>query len=357
MRQLWPTITNWLESGEPFALATVIHVSGSTPRAPGACMIIQPATSRFTGSVSSGCLDNEVIETAKSVLDQGQCQFLRFGPDGIQPWSDGLTCGGWVEIRVEPWWSFSQEPPTQAIASVVQQWMETENEGLILSKGDHHLAISSEGTLTGEADSFDSEMISHARLHLAQERPPASFPAPDGSKVFFRTLRRRPQLILIGAVEASTHLVPFAKLAGWAVTVIDPRAAYAKEERFKSSPDRLIREWPHTAIPSISSGPRDALLTLSHDSKIDDPALLAALDSKFGYIGALGSSRSHKLRCERLRELGVPEVSIKRIHGPAGIHLGHPTPEGIAAGIFAGLLQWEAERERLSHVTEIKYTG
>ncbi|MGH8021527.1 MAG: XdhC family protein [Opitutaceae bacterium] len=353
MRSLWPQLATWLDSGEPFALATVTRVSGSAPRAPGACMAIQPATQRFLGSVSSGCLEMEVFAAAEKTLASGVPEFLRFGPDGIAPWSDGLTCGGWIEVRIEPWWGFSPRSEIRAVATPVREWLERGSEGVTLSRDDRHLAISVGGEEAGDAQAFETAWRKRALAHLVHGLPPVAVEEEGGASVFMRTVRRRPRLVLVGAVDIATHLVALARETGWETTVIDPRAAYATAERFPTAPDRLVRSWPQKVIADIGLGPRDAAIALTHDSKIDDAALLALLKTRAGHLGALGSARSHADRRERLLAAGAAQEAIERIQGPAGIHLGTPDAAGIAAGILAGLLQWQAaaERERLEQAS------
>ncbi len=353
MRSLWPRLAPWLDAGEPFALATVTRVSGSAPRAPGACMAILPAAQRFLGSVSSGCLEVEAFAAAEKALAMGRPEFLRFGPDGAAPWSDGLTCGGWIEVRIEPWWGFAPRSETRAIATQARDWLERGSEGVILSHDDRHLAIAPDGHESGDAKAFGAEWRTRALAHLARRAPPMIVEDEGGVSVFVRTVRRRPRLVLIGAVDIAAHLVALARETGWETTVIDPRAAYATDERFSVSPDRLLRAWPQKAIAAAGLGPRDAAIALTHDPKIDDAALLALLKTSTGYLGALGSARSHAERRDRLLATGAAPDAVERIHGPAGLHLGTPDAGGIAVGILAGLLQWQAaaERERLTQAT------
>jgi xanthine dehydrogenase accessory factor len=356
MRSLWPQLSAWLDAGESFALATVTAVSGSAPRAPGSCMAIMPGSSRFIGSVSSGCLDVEVVEAARAALRTGATQHLRFGPDGNPPWTDGLTCGGWIEVRIEPWWP--------AIGPQVRRWLELDVSGVVISSDAHHVAIAPKGATAsgidgsvrvasipgsaeedweaaGDVAAFSSAIVALAKQRLARELPPA---AREGA--FLRTILRRPRLVIVGGVDVTVHLVALARELGFAVKVIDPRAAFIAAERFPVAPDQLRRGWPQETLATAALGPRDAALALTHDPKIDDSALLALLQTPVGYIGALGSTRSHASRLERLADAGADPVDLKRIHGPAGIHLGTPNAPGIALGIAAGLARWQAEVAR-----------
>jgi xanthine dehydrogenase accessory factor len=344
MRSLWPQLAIWLDAGEPFALATVTAVSGSAPRVPGSCMAVMPDTARFIGSVSSGCLDVEVVEAARSALQTGETQRLRFGPDGSPPWTDGLTCGGWIGVRVEPWWAHHARAGVREIAPVVRGWLERDEAGVVLSDDTHHVAIDAFGRTAGEADAFPVELRARAREHLRAEFPAAEI-EHAGAKVFLRAIRRRPRLLIVGGVDVTVHLVALARESGFATIVIDPRATFVTPERFTTRPDELTRSWPQAAIARAALGPRDVALALTHDPKIDDVALLALLQTRAGYIGALGSRRSHGARLARLRAAGAENESLAQIHGPAGIHLGTPDAAGIALGIMAGIAQWQAEEE------------
>lgn len=352
MRSLWPQLAAWLDGAEPFALATVTAVGGSAPRAPGSCMAIMPASQRFLGSVSSGCLDVEVVEAARAALADGAVRRLRFGPDGSPPWSDGLTCGGWVEVRVEPWWGFSRSKEVRAIAPAVRGWLERDEAGVVLSNDAHHLAIAADGAAAGSEGAFPAQLLGLAQARLREGLPPCETAVADG-KVFLRTVRRRPRLLLVGATDVAAHLVAFAREAGFSTTVVDPREAFAVRERFPTPPDALARSWPQPVVVAADLGPRDAAVALTHDPKIDDAALTALLETRVGYLGALGSKRSHGTRLERLRGAGVGEASLARIRGPAGLHLGTPDAAGIALGIMAGIAQWQAAEERAHLATGV----
>lgn len=334
MHSLWPQLAAWLDAGEPFALATVTAVSGSAPRAPGSCMAIMPGSSRFIGSVSSGCLDAEVVDAARTALATGQTQHLRFGPDGNPPWTDGLTCGGWIAVRVEPWWT--------KVGGEVRRWLERDVPGVVVSNENRHVAVAADGMMVGDPDAFAPEIVARAKADLFAELPPRELPG----SIFVRTIRRRPRLFVVGGSDVTVHLVPLVRELGFVASVIDPRTAFVAAERFPVAPDVLLRAWPQDVIAGADLGPRDVALVLTHDPKIDDAALLAFLGTRVGYVGALGSTRSHAARLERLREAGAENNALARIYGPAGIHLGTPDAAGIALGIAAGLAQWQARRER-----------
>jgi xanthine dehydrogenase accessory factor len=345
MRTLWPQLSSWIDAGDAFALATVTATSGSTPRAAGACMAIDPENLRFIGSVSSGCLDAEIVEAARAAMRTGTVQMLRFGPNGAPPWTDGLTCGGWLAVRVEPWWGMHARLEVRDVARAVRGWLERDEAGAVVSGEAMHAALDASGTMIGDVAAFPGEVMRCAAARLRAGMPPIETSA-GGATWFVRTIRRRPRLLLVGGVEVAVHLVALAQQIGWAAIVVDPREAFARGERFPVAPAQLARAWPREFIAGTTLGSRDAAIVLTHDPKIDDGALLALLGTRAGYIGALGSTRSHASRLVRLRESGTDDDALERIHGPAGLHLGTPDAAGIALGILAGLSKWQAERER-----------
>jgi xanthine dehydrogenase accessory factor len=151
--------------------------------------------------------------------------------------------------------------------------------------------------------------------------------------LFIEVWNPKPRLLVIGAVHTAQELVPLARSAGYEVTVIDPRTAFGTPARF---PNTTIRnEWPDEAVPALAPDRRTAILTLTHDPKIDDPALTAALRSEAFYIGALGSRRTHAKRVARLKEAGFDDAAISRIRGPVGLAIGAQTPVEIAISIIA----------------------
>lgn len=332
----------WIDRGEPFAIATVIRTEGSTPRAPGSSLFISASGERFAGSVSAGCLDNEVIAVAKEVLASGRHRVMRFGPDGTPLWQDGLSCGGYVEVRVDPWFGCLPRPEMNALALQIQSWLRADADAAILSREDLHFGFDLEGNSAGDRDAFSADEIERAKTCLIDEAV-STFDTFGKTPFFIRTLVRSPRLFIIGAVDTASHLVALAQSAGFSCIVIDPRRHYANPERFPVPPAHLINAWPED-FSAFSPNKRDAALVLSHDPKIDDPALIALLKTEIGYVGALGSQRSHTLRIDRLKLLGLAETDLKRIEGPAGLRLGASDAVGIAIGMLAGIVRAQTSR-------------
>jgi xanthine dehydrogenase accessory factor len=306
-------------------------------------LLISASGERFIGSVSAGCLDNDVIQAASEVLSTGQHRIMRFGPDGTPPWQDGLSCGGQVEIRIDPWFGCSHRPEMKALASQIQAWLSSDSNAVVLSRDDHHFGFDLAGHEAGDRNAFTAAEIDRTKARLVFETGSASDDCGE-NPFFVRTLVRLPRLFIVGAVDTAAHLVAFAQNAGFACIVIDPRRHYANLERFHVAPAQLINTWPED-FSTFDPNHRDAALVLTHDPKIDDPALIALLKTRISYIGALGSQRSHAVRLERLKSLGVSDADLKRIEGPAGLRLGASDAVSIALGMMAGIVRAHANRE------------
>jgi xanthine dehydrogenase accessory factor len=338
MRALHRSLSNWSREGRPLALATVLSTDGSSPRVPGACLLIDADGEHFAGAVSSGCLENDVIASAAEVLARGGHRDMRFGPEGAPPWIEGLSCGGGIRVRVEPWWGCRAEPELLDLARFVIQHLDEDRGFVVLSRGDLHAAVDCCGAKSGQFASFSADDWSHAVAAL-ESGEGLSLSGEGPGELILRPCHPRRRLFLVGAVEIAVRLVPLARHAGYRTIVVDPRRAYANPERFEEAPDVLLCERPALLAHRDPPGPRDAVLVLSHDPRIDDEALLAYASGKAGYIGALGSRTSHAKRCSRLREAGLSEEALARIEGPAGLRLGRAEPCVIALGMLAGIVR------------------
>lgn len=277
---------NWAESGRGVALATVVAIEGAAPRPLGARMIIDDAM-RFQGSVSGGCVEAAVIAQAVEVIKSGEAALMPFGEATGSPWSIGLACGGSIEIFVE--------------------------------------------RLNAELIDIYRRMMILCRQRKAAERL-IDMPARGQFKECWQPT---PRLLIVGAVHIAQHLNRMAQLAEYDVTIIDPRAAFRREEHFPAA--ALSGLWPDAAVAALQPDEQTALIALTHDSKLDDPAIMAALGSEAFYIGALGSRETHRKRLNRLRDQGVSAEQLARIQGPVGIEIGAQSPAEIAISIMAGL--------------------
>jgi len=312
---------SWLDQDGRIALATVIGTWGSAPVGIGGQLVIG-ADGRFEGSVSGGCVEGEVIAEAEEILANGKPKTLEFGVADETAWQVGLPCGGQIKVFVERLEKAEGLPlVTRALDARINR------RGLIvrtrLADGRHELF--------GRDDKVADASI-HARFDSGESELTQT---PEGD-VFVHAMVPPARVLIIGATHIGQMLAQLVKIAGYEVTVIDPRTAFAAETRF---PDiRLDTEWPQDAIPKIGLDPYTAVVALAHVGHIDDEALKLAMRSQCFYVGALGSRRNHAKRTQRLREAGFSDEEIKRIHSPIGINVGAQSPPEIAISIMAEVI-------------------
>ncbi len=334
MHEIWHTIRPWISERKPFALAVVVDTVDSTPRQPGAVLAIEEGSDRFIGSVSSGCAENDVIEMGRKCMVDGESQYLEYGSDEAAAiLGTGLTCGGSLKVRVDPF--RYDDLVTSALIEVMD-----DNEGAVwLRSGTGQALVRSDASSISSPDAaFSPETLHAAHRHLLDNGLTLERSCSEGT-VLFHVLREPNRLFIIGAVDITAHLIRFCEALAFLPVVIDPRDAYANPERFRQPPRHLLCEWPRKALDAFEPGPSDFALVLTHDTKIDDQALDVLLRGECGYIGALGSSKSHQARLHRLRELGHDESSLQRIHGPVGIKIGSKASPEIALSIIAEMVK------------------
>lgn len=339
MRDILPELERWMATSEKVALATVVRTWGSAPRRVGSKMALTP-DGKITGSVSGGCVEGAVFETGVEVLETGQPRFLHFGVADETAWEVGLACGGQIDIFVQPLArdvftrlgrALQTGKPTAA-AIVVQ--------GPAPLLGCELLITDGEAPSGGISPGLDGAILEKARQTMAEGRSQVlSFQTEAGEKleVFIEALNPQPVLIVVGGVHTAIVLTDLARRLGFQTILIDPRRAFANPERFPQI-DRLIQAWPQDAFPQLTITPGTAIAMLTHDPKIDDPALKIALGSPAFYIGALGSPTTQAKRRTRLLEDGISEAQLARLHGPIGLKLGAETPEEIALCILAEIV-------------------
>lgn len=286
-RHIWQTIREWDAEGRRMALATVVKTWGSSPRPVGSHLIID-SEGHMEGSVSGGCVDGVVVTTAHECIKIGKGELIKFEVATDQAWEVGLSCGGEVDILVEPLVGINEKTK-------------------YLLDSDPNIVKE----LKSETEISEGEYFIH-------EYKPAL------------------KMIVVGAVHISQGLVKMAQTLDIDVTLIDPRTAYASAERFPNV--KFVTDWPDEAIEKIGVNSSTAIVTLSHDPKLDDPALECAIRSDAFYIAALGSRKTQAQRKERLLEKGYSEAEIARIHGPAGLDIGSLEPAEIALSILAELV-------------------
>ncbi|MCD6075536.1 MAG: hypothetical protein K0Q70_2419 [Rhodospirillales bacterium] len=312
--------TDWAKAGKSVALATVIGTWGSSPRPVGSQLAID-SDGAFVGSVSGGCIEGAVIGEALQTIKDGKVRTLDFGVSDEQAWEVGLACGGNIKIFVE-----------QAADPATMQRLQTERPiAHVTDLKTGAYSIVTPGEVAGSLKLSDA-VIARARDTIRDDVS-RTHKEDDGSEYFIRVFNTPLRMIVVGAVHISQALVPMAQLAGYAVTVVDPRGAFATKERFPGV--TLSEDWTDDALNQLKPDARTAIVTLTHDPKLDDPALEVALKSNAFYIGALGSSRTHARRVARLKEAGITDAQIARIGSPVGLDIGAKSPAEIAISILA----------------------
>jgi len=285
--------------GERMAIATVVSTWGSAPRPKGSHMLVHE-DGRFEGSVSGGCVESDILATAADVIAGAPFQLRNYGVADAAAWEVGLPCGGEIAVMVQP---------------VSAEGFDPELFDRIADARDQGDALTVTTDLaTGHSDARPAET---GEVFVNRYDPPR-------------------RLLIVGAVQIAQALAGLARELGIATVVIDPRARFLTDERFPGV--TLDDRWPDEAIAALRPGPSTAVVTLSHDIKIDDPALIAALATDAAYVGALGSRKSHAARRERLAAAGVTPENIDRIDAPVGIDIGAIGPSEIALSVAAAMI-------------------
>lgn len=332
MREILDDLEHWRAEGKKVAIATVVKVYGSAPRPLGSKLALSSA-GEMVGSVSGGCVEGAVIEEAREVMETGQPKLVKFGITDEQAWAVGLSCGGEIEVFVE-------------VPSDLYEELERclKNEQLvalstvIVGQGlGSKMLTFPDGQTQGDLQSSNLSRRVYELLKL-QKSERVTFDL-DGQKseVFIEVFPPPPKLIIIGAVHVAIPLITFAKVLGFRTIVVDPRSAFATPERF-SQADELMVKWPHEALTDSYFNESTYFVVLSHDEKLDNPALKLALESPCHYIGALGSRKTHARRVASLKEMGITDEQLALIHAPIGLDLGARRPEEIALAIIAQIV-------------------
>lgn len=298
--------------GEPLAIATVVSTWGSAPRPKGSHMLVH-GDGRFEGSVSGGCVESDILQTAADVIAGAPFQLKRYGVADAAAWEVGLPCGGEIAVMVQPVSAAGFDP------ELFDRIADARDRGEAL-------------TVTTDLATGHSDMRPQEGPHQSS----TLMGAQETGEVFVNRYDPPRRLLIVGAVQIAQSLAALANTLGIATTVIDPRARFLTEERFPGV--TLDDRWPDEAIAALKPGPATAVVTLSHDIKIDDPALIAALATDAPYVGALGSRRSHAARRERLAAEGLTPAQIDRIDAPVGIDIGAIGPSEIALSIAAAMV-------------------
>lgn len=303
---------DWHRAGKGAAIATVIQTWGSAPRPVGSLLAISGAA-EIMGSVSGGCVEGAVVAEALDALEDGQPRILTYGVSDNEAFEVGLACGGEIRILVEPIGAALPEP---LLADLVAARAALTPTAYIVDTDSWHRDLAG-------IDAFP-ERFARDKSGFEESR--------------FVTIHNPPlRMAVIGGVHIAQHLIPMAKAAGFACVLIDPREAFASPERFPDT--EIVNDWPDAALEAVAPDSRSAIVTLTHDAKLDDPALQVALTSQAFYVGGLGSTRTHAKRVARLQEVGFSETDFARIHAPIGLDIGSQSPAEIAISIMAEIVQ------------------
>jgi xanthine dehydrogenase accessory factor len=342
MRDVLPDIERWRAEGEEtIGLATVIETWGSAPRGVGSKMAFTSGD-KISGSVSGGCVEAAVIEAGGEVLRDGKPRLLHFGVADDTAWAVGLSCGGTIEVFVERFDASLEEALRRALAqertiavtTVVRGGDDAIGRKLMLAD-DGAPVGSLGGALQATAAAATSEALergSSQRVTLA-----AATGTDDAVEAFVEVILPPPTLVVVGGVHIAVALTALARTLGYRTAVVDPRQPFANEQRFPQA-DRVVRAWPDEALGEIGLGPATAVAVLTHDPKLDDPALRAALPSAAFYVGVLGSRATQAKRRQRLLDAGLTEAQLARLHAPIGLDLGGRKPEEIALSVMAQIV-------------------
>lgn len=334
MLDLQTTVDSWLSLGKRIALATVVRTWGSSPRQPGAHMAVNE-NGQISGSVSGGCVEGAVVQEALDCLQDLRPRRLTFGVSDEQAWEVGLSCGGRLEVFVEvldsQWWKSVAQTLADHTGHASATVLDGCAAGARVTTSRNRVIFSSPGLDEGLTATLEEA------ARQAWERRRTGYQNPGGLELFCHCQLSQPRLIMIGGAHVGIYLQRLARALGFRVFLIDPRRSFATRDRFPEV-EEILHEYPDQALPRLNPGPDTYLTVLTHDPKIDDPALRTALPLGLPYLGVLSSRRTHRKRVKRLREAGLSEALLQQIRTPIGLDIGAKTPEEIALAILAEIV-------------------
>lgn len=332
----------WARQGERVAVAMVADVRKSAPRPPGNKMAVSES-GEIVGAVSGGCVEGAVVEVAEEIMRSGEPQLLHYGITNEEAWDVGLQCGGEIDVWVEPYRLAADADDTSpaALSAAFVELQRTGGRGALVTamrgpRTGAKLLVRADGASVGTLGDaeLDRRGVDHAEQLMWQERSRL-----DGDTgLFVEVTAPPPRLFVFGAVDYAATLCTAAKLVGWRPFVVDPRARFAQPARFPDA-DAVVAAWPREAFERLGGIDRaTAIVVLTHDPKLDDAALQAALRSDAAYIGAMGSRNAQRARRERLLEGGIDQAELERIAAPVGLDLGALTAGETALSIMAEIV-------------------
>ncbi|QGH70698.1 XdhC family protein [Pseudactinotalea sp. HY158] len=333
MRELLAEIAGW---AEPFALATVVETWRSAPRLPGAALAVD-AAGHVIGSVSVGCIEADVYERCRDTLATGTPQLARYGVSDDEAFAVGMTCGGEIEVFIE-----RMVPGVSDLRWLREQVSSHRPAALVTvlegPQAGRHVLLSGGTPVGEELPPVLLAQIGEALGRAGRDEVPRTFllggSGGGRSRALIEPFLPPPQLLVFGGVDFAASLATIGKVLGYHVVVCDARPVFATRERFPDA-DEVVVDWPHRYLGNAAVDERTAICVLTHDAKFDEPLLELAVELPAGYIGAMGSRRTHRERSARLRARGVTDAAQARIHSPIGLDLGGHTPAETAVSIMA----------------------
>ncbi|HKB30819.1 MAG TPA: XdhC family protein [Streptosporangiaceae bacterium] len=345
MRDILTEISGWWQAGETFGLATVVRTFRSAPRDPGAALAVS-AAGDVVGSVSGGCVEGAVYEVAREVCDTGQPVLQTYGVSDDDAFAVGLTCGGILDIFVEPV-NRSSFPEFDDVAVAIERGDPVAVATVVAGPG----SIGARRVIwPGDASGslgltrLDDAVDDDTRGMLAQGITGVRRYGAEGERradelsVFVHSFAPPPRMVVFGAIDFAAAVAKIGKYLGYHVTVCDARPVFATPARFLDA-DEVVVDWPHRFLQRMAVDERTVICVLTHDPKFDVPVLEVALRTPAAYVGAMGSRRTHDDRLARLRAVGLTEAELARLRSPIGLDLGARTPEETAVSVAAELIQ------------------
>lgn len=330
-------LRRWSEAGRDAGVATLVSVRGSAPRRPGARLAVNDA-GELAGSVSRGCVEGDLHEHIGRVLADGAPRLVRYGITDEMALEVGLSCGGEIEVLV------GRHDPRDPVWPRLETLVEEKGEALLLvglseEIRARRLLVGPEGERTGTlgSDALDGRAVEAAGSLLETGGTRVLELEEPAVRIFAEAFLPPERLAIVGAGPVARHLCRFASDLGWTVTVIEPREAFGDERHFPRA-ERVLSAWPEEGLRAVGLDRHLRVVVVSHDRKLDVPALAAALEAECTYIGLMGGRRTQRSRREALGDLGFPDDRLARIHGPVGLEIGAETPEEIALAIAAELV-------------------
>jgi xanthine dehydrogenase accessory factor len=354
VRDELPQLLAWWTAGRTFALATVVQTWRSAPRQPGASMAVS-ADGEAVGSVSGGCVEGAVYALGEQVIASGVPELVRYGVSDDDAFAVGLTCGGTLDVYVEPVDS-ARFPDLDRVAAAVRAGEPVAVATIVRGPGLGRRLIVWPDRVAGALGGarLSAAVVDDVRGMLELGTSGTYRVGADGQRraddltVFVHSFAPHPRMLVFGAIDFAAAVARVGKFLGYRVSVCDARAVFATTARFPEA-DEVVVDWPHRYLARTVVDARTVVCVLTHDPKFDVPLLAAALRTPAAYIGVMGSRRTHADRLARLRELGVGEDDLARLAAPIGLDLGARTPEETAVSIAAEIIaaRWGGTGRRL----------